>query len=51
MMTLIQPILTSLRDRARYRRTRAELARLPLDIRLDLDIHDVDAFARRAVWG
>ncbi|WP_101340050.1 DUF1127 domain-containing protein [Cereibacter azotoformans] len=51
MKTLIQPILAALRDHARYRRTRAELARLPIDTRLDLDIYDVDAFARRAVWG
>ena len=50
-------LLTTLRDRAAkraaYRRTRNEIARLPLDIALDLDLHpgDADKIARKAVYG
>ncbi|ABA79120.1 hypothetical protein GQF56_07465 [Rhodobacter sphaeroides] len=51
MKTLIAPILEALRNQARFRRTRAALASLPLDARLDLDIYDIDATARRAIWG
>lgn len=43
----------SLRNRAAYRHTVSELKRLPLDLRLDLNIYDGDipAIARRAVYG
>jgi hypothetical protein len=51
MTHFIETMLTAARKRAQYSRTRAELARLPLDSRLDLDIYDIDATARRAVWG
>ena len=38
---------------AAYRRTRAEIARLPMDVALDLDLRprDADRIARRAVYG
>lgn len=38
---------------AQYRRTRDEIARMPLDVALDLDIYPGDAakIARKAVWG
>lgn len=44
---------TALARWAAYRRTRAALARLPLDTALDLDISPRDAarLARRAVYG
>ncbi|MCE6952899.1 DUF1127 domain-containing protein [Cereibacter sphaeroides] len=51
MKTLFQPILTAARNQARYRTTRAALARLPASTLVDLDIHDIDATARRAIWG
>ena len=50
-------MLTVLRARARRRaddkRTRDQIARLPLDVALDLDIHrdDADRIAQRAVYG
>ena len=50
-------LLTTLRDRAAkraaYRRTRDEIARLPLDIALDLDIFpgDAEKIAHKAVYG
>ena len=38
---------------ARYRKTRDEIANLPLDVALDLDIfpEDADRIARQAVYG
>jgi uncharacterized protein YjiS (DUF1127 family) len=56
-MTFATTTLASLRSRlARHRaylRTRAELASLPLDVALDLDIYpgDADKIARVAVYG
>jgi uncharacterized protein YjiS (DUF1127 family) len=50
-------IITGLKGRmnawSRYRRTRAEIERMPLDVALDLDIfrEDADLIARRAVYG
>ena len=50
-------LLTTLRDRAAkraaYRRTRDEIARLPLDVALDLDLYpgDADRIAHEAVYG
>ncbi|HEX9858787.1 MAG TPA: hypothetical protein VGA75_10570 [Paracoccaceae bacterium] len=51
MLTMIEKLKSAARNQMRYRQTRAELARLPLDSRLDLDIHDVNETARRAIWG
>jgi hypothetical protein len=51
LMLMIDDMLGALRKYRLYRHTRNELARLPLDSRLDLDIYDIDAVARRAVWG
>ena len=53
MRTLIDTLRNRLRARARYLRTRDEIARMPLDVALDLDIHpgDADRIARRAVYG
>ncbi len=51
MTTLLNTLVTAARNQARFIRTRAALASLPLDSLLDLNIHDVDATARRAVWG
>ena len=48
---------TNLRDaadrRRRYNQTRREIARLPLDVALDLDIYpgDAEKIARQAVYG
>ncbi len=38
---------------ARYRKTRDEIANLPLDVALDLDLYpgDADRIARAAVYG
>jgi hypothetical protein len=38
---------------ARYRKTRDEIANLPLDVALDLDLYpgDADRIARNAVYG
>ena len=50
-------IFDRIRDRAekrrRYNQTRREIARLPLDVALDLDIYpgDADRIARQAVYG
>lgn len=51
MTRFFDTLIIAARKRASYNRTRAELARLPLDVRLDLEIHDIDETARRAVWG
>jgi uncharacterized protein YjiS (DUF1127 family) len=53
MTSLIGTLRTALRDHARYRRTRDEIARMPLDVALDLNIYpcDADRIARAAVWG
>lgn len=51
MTRLLEPILKAARNQARYRRTLAELARLPESTREDLDLHDIDGIARRAIWG
>ncbi|QYK39814.1 MAG: hypothetical protein KF887_10015 [Paracoccaceae bacterium] len=53
MTRIIEDLKTRLHDHARYLRTRDEIARLPLDVALDLDIFpgDADRIARRAVYG
>lgn len=52
MKTLITKLKTALHDHARYVATRNEIARLPLDVALDLGIYpgDADKIARKAVW-
>jgi uncharacterized protein YjiS (DUF1127 family) len=53
MLTLIARLKTHAETYARYRETRDEIARLPLDVALDLDIYpcDADRIARQAVYG
>jgi uncharacterized protein YjiS (DUF1127 family) len=52
MITLINSVKTALNDYARYTATRNEIARLPLDVALDLGLFrgDADQIARKAVW-
>jgi uncharacterized protein YjiS (DUF1127 family) len=52
MKTLIKKLQTALQNRARYIATRNEIARLPLDVALDLGLFrgDADQIARKAVW-
>lgn len=52
MKNLINRFLTALDNRARYIATRNEIARLPLDVALDLGMFrgDADRIARKAVW-
>lgn len=53
MTPLLDRLRRTLADHARYRRTRDEIARMPPDVALDLDIYpgDADRIARAAVWG
>jgi uncharacterized protein YjiS (DUF1127 family) len=53
MLTLFDRLIAAARDRARVRQTRNEIARMPLDVALDLGIYpgDADELARKAVWG
>ncbi|MBT9245028.1 hypothetical protein KM031_01520 [Gemmobacter fulvus] len=53
MLTLIEKLQTAARNHARYRQTRDEIARLPMDVALDLGIYPGDAhhIARDAVYG
>jgi uncharacterized protein YjiS (DUF1127 family) len=52
MKTLIDRLKTAARNYARYTKTRNEIARLPLDVALDLGLYpgDADRIARKAVW-
>lgn len=52
MKTLITKLKTALQNHARYVATRNEIARLPLDMALDLGLFrgDADKIARKAVW-
>lgn len=52
MFNLIAKLKTGLGNYARYVTTRNEIARLPLDVALDLGIFrgDADKIARKAVW-
>ncbi len=52
MKNLINRLKTALQNRARYIATRNEIARLPLDIALDLGLFrgDADQIASKAVW-
>lgn len=53
MFTVLTKLKLAARNRARYRRTRNEIARMPLDVALDLGLYpgDADEIARKAVWG
>lgn len=53
MTQLIQRMKDAADKRSRYLRTRDEIARMPLNIALDLDIYPADAarMAREAVYG
>jgi uncharacterized protein YjiS (DUF1127 family) len=53
MMTVLEKLTTAVRNRARYRRTRDEIARMPIEIALDIGIYpgDAEAIARKAVYG
>lgn len=53
MLTMIETLKEAARKRAAYVRTRDEIARMPLDVALDLDIYPGDAarIAREAVYG
>jgi uncharacterized protein YjiS (DUF1127 family) len=53
MLTVFDRLIAAARDRARFRQTRNEIARMPLDVALDLGIYpgDADELARKAVWG
>ncbi|MGO4908642.1 hypothetical protein ACEN2J_09960 [Pseudorhodobacter sp. W20_MBD10_FR17] len=52
MMTLINRVKTAIANHALYIKTRNEIARLPLDVALDLGLFrgDADKIARHAVW-
>jgi uncharacterized protein YjiS (DUF1127 family) len=53
MYSLFESLKIAARNHARYVKTRDEIARMPLDIALDLglDPGDADRIARKAVWG
>jgi hypothetical protein len=53
MLTMLETLKDAARKRAAYVRTRDEIARMPLDVALDLDIYpgDAEAIARKAVYG
>ena len=53
MKTIIAKLRSRLNEVARYRQIRDEIARMPLDVALDLDIYrgDAERIARKAVWG
>lgn len=50
---MLNTFRTAIQKRAAYNRTRREIANLPLDMALDLDIYPGDAakIARKAVYG
>jgi uncharacterized protein YjiS (DUF1127 family) len=52
MTQLFNHIKTALKNYASYIKTRNEIARLPLDVALDLGLFrgDADRIARNAVW-
>jgi len=53
MKSIINTLRARLNEHARYRSIRDEIARMPLDVALDLDIYpgDADRIARKVVWG
>lgn len=52
-MTIITQLKEAAAKRALYRRTREEIAHMPLDVALDLNIYpgDADRIAYEAVYG
>lgn len=52
MKTLFDRVKTAISNYSRYIATRNEIARLPLDMALDLGLFpgDADQIARKAVW-
>lgn len=52
-MTLFSSVRAAVQKRAAYIRTRNELASLPVDVALDLDIYpgDADKIAHKAIYG
>ncbi len=52
-MSLLTALQTRLRQRAAYRRTKAEIDAMPLHVAIDLDIYKPDAakIAAQAVYG
>lgn len=53
MFSVLETIREAANSYARYRKTRDEIANMPVDVALDLDIYpgDADRIARRAVYG
>jgi hypothetical protein len=53
MSNVIDMLKTAAGNYARYRQTRDEIAKLPLDVALDLNIYpgDAEKIAREAVYG
>ena len=53
MKNILEKLRSRLNDEARFRQIRDEIAHMPLDVALDLDIYrgDADKIARKAVWG
>ncbi|MFN7225499.1 MAG: hypothetical protein ACK4MS_15930 [Paracoccaceae bacterium] len=53
MISAIEKIREAASTYARYRKTRDEIANMPLDVAFDLDIYpgDADRIARNAVYG
>jgi len=53
MMTVFETLKTAVINQARYRHTREEIARMPMDVAIDLGIYpgDAEAIARKAVYG
>ncbi len=53
MISVYEMLIDAARTYARYRKTRDEIANLPLDVALDLDIYpgDAERIARDAVYG
>lgn len=53
MTQILSYLQETLKKRAAYNRTVAELRAMPLDVAIDLDLYppDADKIARRAVYG
>lgn len=53
MISVYELLRDAARNYAKYRKTRDEIANLPLDVALDLDIYpgDADRIAHDAVYG
>jgi hypothetical protein len=53
MLTMFDTLKTAAQNRARYLRTRDEIANLPADIALDIGLFpaDADRIAHEAVYG